>query len=72
MDDTVLLALIAAAAIGLLAVLAILRRDRQKREANEADTYAPSTEGETRCPKCGMGNLWTDTTCIGCGARLRS
>lgn len=70
MDDPVLLALVAAAAVGMVATLAILRRDRQTREARDEDSYAVSTEGETRCPKCGMGNMWTDTTCISCGARL--
>ena len=29
-----------------------------------------STEGEKRCPSCGMGNLWTDRNCISCKARL--
>ena len=72
MDDQVLIGLVAAAFVGLLAVLVILRRDRRKREAQDEGSYAASTEGETRCPKCGMGNMWTDTTCISCGAQLHS
>jgi uncharacterized protein (DUF983 family) len=40
----------------------------------EADTrespFAVSTEGEKRCPNCGMGNLWTDRNCISCNAKL--
>jgi len=33
--------------------------------------FAVSTEGEKRCPKCGMGNLWTERRCITCGAALK-
>lgn len=64
-------ALLAAAAVGLLAVLAIVRRER--RMANEAERdvpVAPATEGMKLCPSCGEGNLWTDATCIYCGAKL--
>jgi uncharacterized protein (DUF983 family) len=63
------LALIVAAGIGILAMLVILRR--QRREATMAHSpFAVSTEGEKRCPHCGMGNLWTDTRCVSCGRRL--
>lgn len=71
-DERTLLALIAAAAVGLLATLKILRRDRKAREVEDRSRFAASTEGETLCPSCGMGNMWTDATCISCGARLRS
>jgi len=71
-EPTTILALIGAAAVGILATLRILRRDRKAREAEERSRFAASTEGETRCPSCGMGNMWTDATCISCGARLRS
>jgi hypothetical protein len=46
---------------------------RQRIEATEGTTeneFATSTEGEKRCPKCGMGNLWTSRNCISCKARL--
>jgi hypothetical protein len=33
--------------------------------------FAVSTEGHKICPKCGMGNLWTDRTCISCGGPLK-
>ena len=33
--------------------------------------FAASTEGEKRCPKCGMGNLWTSSRCISCGNALK-
>ena len=72
MDQTSqILFLIAAAGILVLATLTILRRQRLEREAAVRESpYATSTEGEKRCPKCGMGNLWTDRNCISCKARL--
>ena len=66
-----LIALIVACGVGILAVIFILRRQRRDEEAATAESpFAVSTEGEKRCPKCGMGNLWTDATCISCGAKL--
>ncbi|MEK6721828.1 MAG: hypothetical protein AABZ33_14335 [Chloroflexota bacterium] len=66
-----LLALIVAAVIGLAASILILGRlRRDARDATGDSPYAASTEGETRCPRCGMGNLWTDRECIACGAKL--
>ena len=58
------LALAAVAAI--FALLSILRRIRMPAES----PFAASTEGEKRCPNCGMGNQWTDATCISCGTDL--
>lgn len=66
MDQLLILALGMAALVGLLAALSMLRRDRSSRES----PFAASTEGETRCPACGMGNQWTDRRCISCGADL--
>lgn len=69
--DLAILLVVVAATIGLLATLAILRRERREAEAGATESpFAASTEGEKRCPKCGMGSLWTDATCISCGARL--
>ena len=69
MDDMVLLAgLVLALAVVGVATAMLLRRPQ---EAVAVDSpYAASTEGEKRCPKCGMGNLWTDRNCISCKARL--
>lgn len=73
MDPTFALALIAAAVVGLVAVILILRRQRRSdEESQQASRFAASTEGEKRCPSCGMGNLWTETACVACGARLPS
>lgn len=71
MDQTLLLAMIVAAALGIVATLFILRRDRRIAAAGAVDSpFAVSTEGEKRCASCGMGNLWTDRTCVSCGATL--
>jgi hypothetical protein len=70
-ENMTALALIVAAALGILATLIILRRDRHVREEAASESpFAASTEGEKRCPSCGMGNLWTDATCVACGKRL--
>lgn len=66
MDAVVTFVLAAAALAGILASLSILRRSRRPPES----PFAASTEGEKRCPKCGMGNLWTDRRCVSCGADL--
>jgi hypothetical protein len=71
MDQTQqLLAMTFAAALGILAALAILRKERRATEPPRESPFAASTEGEKRCPKCGMGNLWTQDRCITCGTKL--
>jgi uncharacterized membrane protein len=70
-QSTQLLLLIVAALVGVLATLVIMRRQRaEQADATRENLYATSTEGEKRCPKCGMGNLWTSRNCISCQARL--
>jgi hypothetical protein len=68
----ILAALVAAATLGILATLVILRRQRREAEATNPQNspFAVSTEGEKRCPHCGMGNLWTDARCVSCGRPL--
>jgi hypothetical protein len=72
MDQTSqLLALVGAASIGILATVAILRRQRHEAdEATRERPFAASTEGLSRCPHCGFGNLVTDVTCASCHRRL--
>ena len=72
MDQTTqILLLLASVAILALAVVTIMGRQRREREAATRESpFATSTEGEKRCPNCGMGNLWTDRNCISCKARL--
>jgi uncharacterized membrane protein len=70
-QSTQLLVLVVAAAIGIMATLWILRRQRrQTEEAGRESPYAVSTEGMKRCPRCGFGNLVTDSTCASCGFKL--
>ena len=57
-------------AVAILALLVHLRRLRRDGAPVPENRYAASTEGEKRCPRCGMGNLWTDRNCISCKARL--
>ncbi len=70
MDQTLLLALVGAAVVGILAVIVILAAQDRRARPDRDRPFATSTEGETRCPACGMGNLATDNVCIACGARL--
>jgi hypothetical protein len=72
MDQTAqLLLLIAAAGIGIVATLIMLRRQRVDRDRLGQETpYATSTEGEKRCPNCGMFNLSTTRNCVSCKRRL--
>jgi hypothetical protein len=69
--QTALLALSVAVLVGVVATLLIINRQRRERDAATKESpFATSTEGEKRCPRCGMGNLWTDKTCITCKAPL--
>jgi Flp pilus assembly protein protease CpaA len=69
--NTLLVAMLFAAAVGMMSVLAILIRQRQEAAAASFESpFAASTEGEKRCGKCGMGNLWTDARCVSCGYQL--
>ena len=65
-----LIALTFITAFAILALLVHLRRLRRDAAPEPESRYATSTEGEKRCPRCGMGNLWTDRNCISCKARL--
>jgi uncharacterized paraquat-inducible protein A len=68
---TQLLILVVAIAILVVAVYLIRRRQRMDRQYRTQESrYAASTEGEKRCPNCGMFNLWTDRNCISCKRRL--
>jgi hypothetical protein len=70
MDTLPLVALVVAAAVGIIGTLAILRRQRLEAQGPRESPFAASTEGEKRCPSCGMGNLWTDVRCVACGDAL--
>jgi hypothetical protein len=72
MDQTTqLLLLIAATAIGIVATLVMLRRQRVDRDRlRQENPFATSTEGEKRCPNCGMFNTVQARNCISCKRRL--
>ena len=66
-----ILLLVGAIAVGMGSTYLILRRQRRDRAAKSPESpFATSTEGEKRCPNCGMFNLWMATTCVSCKRRL--
>ena len=72
MDQTYLLALGVAVAVIMVALGRILTRPRPP--VDQAAGESPigvSTEGMKICPKCGMGNLWTERSCSSCGSALK-
>jgi hypothetical protein len=72
MDQTFLLALLVAFVVVLVALGRILTRPRPSANETAGDSLiGVSTEGMKICPKCGMGNLWTERTCSGCGSALK-
>jgi uncharacterized membrane protein len=62
--------LLATAVVSLFAAVAVLMKEHRAAAAAGATQFGVSTEGEKRCPACGMGNLWMDRNCISCGKRL--
>ena len=73
MDTTqALLALLAVAAFGMMAIVVLAAEQREQRETALNAPYLVSSEGQRRCPKCGMASGWTERACISCGASLGS
>jgi hypothetical protein len=55
----------------IVAILLIQRRRRMDvADRTRESPYATSTEGEKRCPNCGMFNLSTARDCVSCHRRL--
>jgi hypothetical protein len=73
MDQLLLVLLVVTAALAIAAVLLGRTRRRATAAAMPApeSPFAVSTEGMKICPKCGMGNLWTERKCSACGSSLR-
>ncbi len=71
MDQTLLLALVAALVVALVALARITTRRPPESEATGESSIAVSTEGMKICPKCGMGNLWTERRCSSCASTLK-
>ncbi len=58
--------------VGLLVAVSVYGIVSARRPSTSPDeTFAASTEGMTVCPKCGMGNLWTERRCSACGNSLK-
>ncbi len=72
MDQTQLVVMTVVATIGVVATVVILRERDRALEPPSESPFAASSEGETRCPVCGMGNLTTNDRCVSCGADLPS
>jgi hypothetical protein len=75
-DQTYLLVLAVAIVVALVAGVRIrarmLRHSADVADAASTESpFAVSTEGEKICPRCGMGNLWTERRCISCGTALK-
>jgi ribosomal protein L32 len=73
MDQPMLLALAVAVIVALVSAFLIRARMRRSEPATSPDEspFAVSTEGMKVCPKCGMGNLWTERRCSACGTALK-
>jgi hypothetical protein len=72
MEQLYLPVLVLAVVVAMLAVARILAKPRTPAsEALGESPIAVSTEGMKICPKCGMGNLWTERRCSACGAGLK-
>jgi hypothetical protein len=74
MDPTVMtvLALVLAATVIMGALVRIITRPRTTAHQGAGESpFAISTEGMKVCPRCGMGNLWTERRCSSCGNGLK-
>jgi hypothetical protein len=72
MEQVYLLVLAIAVAAALAALFSVRSRPRNPATPEGSDSpFAVSTEGMKTCPKCGMGNLWTERRCSACGGALK-
>ena len=73
MDQLLVVLLLLAVVIAITAIL--LSRSRRRAEVAALgppeSPFAVSTEGMKMCPKCGMGNMWTERRCSACGSSLK-
>jgi hypothetical protein len=71
-DQTYLLVLVVAVIVAVAALGVIRARSRTPTTPDGNDSpFGVSTEGMKMCPKCGMGNLWTERRCSACGSPIR-
>ena len=69
LDTSTLLLILAVAVLVILALLGLLTTREPTTQTDPG--LATSTEGMKICPKCGMGNLWTERSCSACGNALK-
>jgi hypothetical protein len=68
-NQTLLLVLAIVVIVALVAWGVLRTRPSSGRKAEDSP-FGTSTEGMKICPKCGMGNLWTERRCSACGRPL--
>ena len=72
MDQMYLLVLAIAVVAALAALISMKSRPRNPATPEGAESpFGVSTEGMKICPKCGMGNLWTERRCSACRGALK-
>ena len=72
MDQVYVLIFIVAVVVALGSLGYMLLRPRRPATSEGSESaLGVSTEGMKICPKCGMGNLWMDRSCISCQAPLK-
>ena len=68
----VVLALVLAVAVVMGALARIITRPSTPARAGADESpLGVSTEGMKVCPRCGMGNLWTERRCSACRNPLK-
>jgi hypothetical protein len=72
MDQTFLLVLVVSLVVVMVALARIVTRPRMPADESASDSpIGVATEGMKACPRCGMGNLWTERRCSACGTALK-
>jgi hypothetical protein len=70
-DQSFLLVLVVAVIVALGAMGVMQARSSSGSSPSGEDSpFGTSTEGMKMCPRCHMGNLWTERRCSQCGRPL--
>jgi hypothetical protein len=68
----VVVVLVLAVAVVMGSLARIITRPQMPAGSSAGESaIGVSTEGMKVCPKCGMGNLWTERRCSACGNTLK-
>ena len=72
MEQLFLLALVVAVVVAMAAAARLIARPTVNSPNPSGESQiGVATEGMKVCPRCRMGNLWTDRDCSACGAPLK-